>query len=80
MTHDTRWCNKCERWTQHSQDGVNHLLHVVLMFLTGGVWFFVWVVLVVLNQYRQAYCCECHTPYTRPRRTLAYAHARQRGA
>lgn len=59
--YSTHWCSYCRRETQHERQDVNHILHLVLTIITGGLWLLVWILLWMLSKFNAKYCCHCHT-------------------
>lgn len=51
-------CRRCKKFTKHTQPSTSHLLHLILSFLTAGVWVLVWII-VALNNKSAAQCMEC---------------------
>lgn len=41
--HSTGFCKVCQQQRLMLRDGANHLLHLVLTVLTGGLWLIVWI-------------------------------------
>lgn len=57
---DSRYCPHCEKRTMATAKGVNHVLHLLLTFLTCTFWGWVWLVLACMGgSYR---CTKCGTP------------------
>lgn len=44
-----KFCNHCRANVMAQRNTVNHLLHLVLVLLTLGLWLPVWLVLVLAN-------------------------------
>lgn len=55
----TRYCQYCKRQTQYERQGANHILHLILTVLTGGLWLLGWIAIAILSRFRPRYCCNC---------------------
>ena len=51
-------CGTCEKDTTHRIKPVSHLLHWILIVLTGGIWLLVYAVALVMHR-PQPKCVEC---------------------
>jgi len=56
--HGSSYCFNCETNVLTVGTKVNHLLHLVLSFLTFGVWIFVWIFLAYSN-FENFRCSKC---------------------
>jgi len=75
MKQQGLYCVTCGRQTLHnSVGGVNHVLHFLIGFLTCGLWWFVWL-LLVMNDSPTPRCAFCGTQYDHRRAVAAYAEA-----
>lgn len=45
------WCDKCQENTIHirNEKRINWLMHIFLIFVTGGVWLIPFIFMVILN-------------------------------
>lgn len=50
-------CEECDCRRKFTRPGVNHLLHVVLVVLTAGLWLPIWLIAIISN--RPWRCDEC---------------------
>ena len=53
------YCQNEGRDTLHIQETPNHLLHLILSILTGGIWIIVWLILMMTTD--PATCTFCGT-------------------
>lgn len=75
MQQQGLYCVTCGRQTLHnSAGGVNHVLHFLIGFLTCGLWWFVWLGLVIADSPTPT-CAFCGTGYSHRRASEAYAEA-----
>lgn len=54
-----RFCGTCQGFKRFEKERVNHLLHLILTFVTVGCWLLVWLTLVVLNWLKPYRCQSC---------------------
>jgi len=53
------YCRKCEKQVRIRRKKTNHLLHLILTLLTGGVWIIVWILCSIrVDGWRCARCGE----------------------
>lgn len=60
-TTKTRICPHCGEINMVDVQSVNHLLHLVMSVLTGGIWLAVWAVMMMSNDsdnFFKCYNCE----------------------
>lgn len=52
------YCNYCEKNTMSQSEKPNHILHIILTLLTGGLWIIVWIILAMMaaGNYK---CTQC---------------------
>ncbi len=50
-------CSSCDRKTVHLRNRPNHILHLLLSIMTGGIWILVWLMANVFQ--RGPSCTEC---------------------
>lgn len=51
------FCQWCDRRVMVFRRGTNHLLHLILSILTGGLWIIIWIGLAIkIGGWR---CVEC---------------------
>jgi len=60
LQHATKHCPMCGAERICERPGPNHVLHLLLSLLTGGLWLFVW--LVACLRVGGWHCTVCHTP------------------
>ena len=51
-------CEHCGKKTLHTQASLNHILHLILSIVTGGVWLVVWIFLALVSDSAWR-CSEC---------------------
>ena len=42
-----RYCPTCGENTKHVHNGPNHVLHLLMAIVTGGLWIVVWILLSI---------------------------------
>ncbi len=47
--NEMMYCAQCEKHTLHLRDKTNHILHLILCFVTLGVWLFIWPLIAFGN-------------------------------
>lgn len=52
------YCKQCEAKTLHTQPSTSHVLHLLLSFVTFGLWLIVWAI-VIANNRNQGQCTAC---------------------
>jgi len=53
------YCGNCQKQVLIRRKGTNHLLHLILTLLTGGLWAIVWVICAIkVNGWRCSQCGE----------------------
>jgi len=50
------YCVKCEKVVKIEKEKLNHILHLILTFLSGGIWSLIWGRLAYKNLWRCSYC------------------------
>ena len=52
-------CPICDTTGPHTREvgRVNHILHLILSILTGGIWLFVWLLLAILPNKKGKWSC-----------------------
>lgn len=43
MQYKSGFCKKCDENRKVERPGVNHILHLLLTIVTGGLWLIVWL-------------------------------------
>lgn len=66
MVQQSAFCNTCQAPTLHQKQKVNHVLHLILTFVTLGLWSLVWIVLLIVNSSQRALCSHCGRPVGAP--------------
>lgn len=51
-------CRACKKPRRHIKRKTNHILHLVLTILTGGMWVIVWAWYGITNRWHNQ-CTEC---------------------
>lgn len=61
MGRDTRqlYCHDCGQRRLFETQTPNHILHFLLMLLTAGLWFPVWVLCIMSNCFVPYRCTQC---------------------
>lgn len=54
-----RLCSSCREQRLHIRQGVNHLLHLLLTLVTGGLWIVGWLIALGLKPGWR--CSQCGT-------------------
>ncbi len=60
------FCPTCNIERKFHRDGVNHVLHLVLGILTGGLWLVSWLALTIGHYYEPWTCNSCERTHQRP--------------
>ncbi len=50
------WCDDCQEWRRSTKQGPNHILHLLLSVVTGGIWLVVWFFLLFKDGWS---CGDC---------------------
>lgn len=53
------YCRKCQRITIHFGHSTNHLLHLLITFISYGLWIPVWLTTHIRNECSFS-CSKCH--------------------
>ncbi len=51
------YCKDCDKKVLKKRKGTNHLLHLILSFLTAGIWIIVWILTAI--KFGGWYCSIC---------------------
>ncbi len=51
-------CKNCGERTLHINKGVNHVLHLILSIITGGIWLIVWLI-ISMDSKGEWQCSKC---------------------
>jgi hypothetical protein len=54
-----RFCKDCDQNRLFEKQKPNHILHLILTVLTVGVWFVIWIPLIVISMFKPFRCGEC---------------------
>ncbi len=55
-----RFCDHCDEYVLAVRKGTNHILHLLLSIITGGIWIIVWILVSVkMGGWR---CSKCGSP------------------
>jgi hypothetical protein len=57
VAKEQRYCVTEEKLVMGERPTPNHLLHLVLSIVTGGLWVVIWIMTIVLP--RQSICSSC---------------------
>ncbi len=49
-------CKDCDKKVKVEKGRPNHILHIILVFCTGGLWFPIWILSCMTGEWR---CFEC---------------------
>ena len=49
VEQEGKYCKRCQDQRLHQRKPVNHVLHLLLTFFTGGCWGLVWLFLVMTH-------------------------------
>ena len=53
----SKYCKRCQRDVLVRRKGTNHILHLLLTVLTGGLWLIVWILVSIkIGGWRCTYC------------------------
>lgn len=69
-----RFCSGCDAMTRSTSGRANHVLHLLMSIVTGGLWLIVWLFVALGRDWR---CDDCggRTKPRAPRRWRATARA-----
>ena len=61
-------CQRCNRWVVASRQSPNHILHLILAVLTGGLWIIPWLCITGVANGKGFRCqvCGWEAPATDP--------------
>ena len=65
-----KYCPNCKQLVEPKRN-INHALHIVLSIITGGIWFFlvyIWIILFATKR-----CPMCNTKHLSPAKTADQA-------
>ena len=43
IQHSQKFCDRCNEYVLAERNGPNHILHLLLSIITGGLWIIVWI-------------------------------------
>ena len=43
IQHTQKFCDRCEDYVLAVRKGPNHILHLILSIITGGLWIIIWI-------------------------------------
>ena len=60
IEHSQRFCDNCDEYVLAVRKGTNHILHLLLTLVTGGIWIIVWIFASVkMGGWK---CSKCGSP------------------
>jgi len=59
MTETFLNCKKCKTNTLHKRPSPNHILHLILSIITGGIWIIMWCLIAFLTNFTPYTCNIC---------------------
>ena len=62
METKTSYCGECKRKVVARKPSTNHVLHILICFLTGGLWLLVWLFVASSNGSKPWQCTLCSLP------------------
>lgn len=54
-----RFCKDCNQNRLFEKQKPNHILHLILTVLTVGVWFLIWIPLIIISMFKPFRCGDC---------------------
>ena len=58
LDHTQKHCSTCGDSVLAQRPGINHILHLLLTIVTGGIWAIVWI-LVAIFKFGGWRCTQC---------------------
>ena len=55
----SRFCSNCNKQVLARKKGTNHILHLLLTLLTGGLWLIIWILCAIVNGLGSWRCSFC---------------------
>jgi len=55
----TTFCHNCNTQRMFIRDGPNHILHLIITILTGGLWLVGWLISVLPSRSNPYRCTRC---------------------
>ncbi len=52
-------CYVCKGNTVHIVSSINHILHLILSIITGGLWIPIWILLGIISMFKTDQCLVC---------------------
>lgn len=57
LDHTNKHCKTCKRSVLAQRPGTNHILHLILSIVTGGIWLIIWFMSAVkIGGWRCSHC------------------------
>lgn len=56
---EQRFCKNCNKIMPATKRVPNHVLHFILSFITGGIWLFVWLLVILAAGTEKFKCVQC---------------------
>lgn len=60
MEFKSGFCKRCNAQTKVERKGVNHVLHLLLSVITGGLWLLIWIGTAI--RFGGWRCATCGSP------------------
>lgn len=59
MKYSSGYCKHCRKQVKIEGQSPNHILHLLLSIITGGLWLIVWIILCCLSGKYRCPICGC---------------------
>ena len=59
MQETSKYCKSCNKQVLARKKGTNHILHLLLTLLTGGLWLLIWILCGISNGLSSWRCSFC---------------------
>lgn len=56
------YCQHCDKYVLAEKEGVNHLIHLIMSFLTCWIWAGYWLFAISINRWKPYRCSRCGCP------------------
>lgn len=53
------FCKNCSKYVMVRKYGLNHIFHLILSLITAGFWLIIWLLLIILNSFKNYRCTQC---------------------
>lgn len=54
-----RYCPRCDATMPCEKNGLNHILHIILSVITGGMWLIIYALLAIGGSFNAWKCQKC---------------------